>query len=285
MKAIFTQLCLVLCISVCHAGELIAERGEARATVAAEAPLAAESGSGKIATGTKAARPEVKGRQNTADRSMGLPLNGTGINSWGNGMRNDLRSSQRDFPRQDADQVKPFSFTKLDGRGRDLPDTATSWSCVRDNITGLIWEGKTASGLHGNSHTYTWFNSDEATNGGREGAEGSSSDSTCGNPITIAAGCDTEKFVQAVNNAGWCGFNDWRMPSVDELSSIIDYGRALPAIDGAYFPDTVQPSGFWSGSSFAPEPSFGWIVIFDEGLVAHCVKSWAYYVRLVRGGT
>lgn len=38
------------------------------------------------------------------------------------------------------------SYTKLDDQGGDLPDTATSWAMVRDNVTGLIWEVKTVDG-------------------------------------------------------------------------------------------------------------------------------------------
>ncbi len=37
-----------------------------------------------------------------------------------------------------------FSFTKLDSTGNPLPDNASTWSCVKDNRTGLIWEVKTA---------------------------------------------------------------------------------------------------------------------------------------------
>lgn len=218
-------------------------------------------------------------------QSHELPLNSTGIDRWGNGARNDLNSSQPSFPRQDADAGKKFSFTKLDDHSRALPDSASSWSCVRDNVTGLIWEGKTTDGgLHGNAHTYSWYNSDEKTNGGREGVAGSPDDTTCGDPISLPEGCDTEKFVTAVNKTGWCGFNDWRMPTAEELNSIVNYGKSMPAIDGRYFPNVVLPAGFWSASSFAPEPSFAWIVIFDEGVVSHCVKAWGYYVRLVRGG-
>ena len=50
-----------------------------------------------------------------------------------------------------------FDFTKLDANGNALPASATSWDCVRDNVTGLIWEVKTTSGLRSWSNTYTWY--------------------------------------------------------------------------------------------------------------------------------
>ncbi len=44
---------------------------------------------------------------------------------------------------QDANySINPMSYTKLDGSGNNLLDSATSWAMVRDNVTGLIWEVK-----------------------------------------------------------------------------------------------------------------------------------------------
>lgn len=209
----------------------------------------------------------------------------TGVATWSSTSRNRISTAQPDFPRQNADFSKPLSFTKLDHSGKDLPDSADSWACVRDNLSGLVWEAKTSDGgLHDKSYTYTWYSSDENSNGGRMGVEGEPDNTTCGTPAVVAAGCDTEKFVAAVNKAGWCGQKDWRMPTVNELYSIANYGASLPAISEKYFPDLIMPAGFWTASPYAANPAFAWIVIFDDGYVGSCVKSWAYYLRLVRGG-
>lgn len=176
------------------------------------------------------------------------------------------------------------SFTKIDAAGRPLPDVAKAWSCVRDNATGLVWEVKTADGgLHSREHTYTWFNPVEALNGGVEGREGEADDSTCGSPPVVSGGCDTLKYVAAVNSVGWCGYRDWRLPTVDELGSLVDYGSYLPALSTSFFPDIIMPAGFWTSTTSAAGPSYAWIVIFDDGYLGTCVKSWNYYLRLVRG--
>lgn len=214
----------------------------------------------------------------------GAPLTGTGVKGWGDAVANRLPRSQAAFPRQDGDYSRPLSFTKLDGAGKSLADSATAWSCVRDNVTGLIWEVKsTDGGLHGKEHTYTWFNPDETANGGVEGREGEPDDLICGSPAVVPGGCDTQKYVAAVNAAGWCGSKDWRLPSVDELATLVDYGRSLPATPTAYFPDIIMPAGFWTSTPSAAGPSYAWIVIFDDGYLGTCVKSWNYYLRLVRG--
>ena len=52
------------------------------------------------------------------------------------------------FYGQDANySINTPSYTKLDGSGSVLPDSAMSWVMVRDNVTGLIWENKTVDGL------------------------------------------------------------------------------------------------------------------------------------------
>lgn len=180
----------------------------------------------------------------------------------------------------------PASFVKIDTGGKVLPDNAKEWSCVRDNSTGLLWEVKSSDkGLHSKWHTYTWFNPDDRFNGGNEGREGEADDSTCGTPAVVRDGCDTAKYVAAVNASGWCGHTDWRLPTVDELASIVDYNSFLPAVSNNYFKDIVMPAGFWSSSPSAAGPSYAWIVIFDDGYLGTCVKSWNYYLRLVRGNT
>ena len=51
--------------------------------------------------------------------------------------------------------VNGFDFTKIANNGTVLPASAllgsgpTEWACTRDNVTALIWEVKTTSGLRG----------------------------------------------------------------------------------------------------------------------------------------
>src|SRR5690606_37411470 len=144
---------------------------------------------------------------------------------------NDLPCPVSDFPGQDAEYGRDalaaagllqkvgggsagFDFTKLDDNGNPLSASATEWSCVKDNHTGLIWEEKTTSGLRSMNHTYSWYNPDSSTNGGHSGYKdgGSCSESKC----------DTRDYVRAVNMQNLCGANDWRMPTIDELHSIVD---------------------------------------------------------------
>ena len=212
-------------------------------------------------------------------------LNDTGIAFCSNANTNtaDCATGTASFPRQDGHFVKPFSFTKIANNGTELPagaalgTGATEWACTKDNVTGLIWEVKTTSGLRSQNHTYTWYNSNPATNGGAVGAaSGTTNCATTGR-------CDTEKYVADVNTAGLCGATDWRMPSVKELESIVDFGRSNPAIDPTYFPNT--PVGYvWSGSPAAFDSSYAWFASFSNGGAYDGYRYHAFGARLVRGG-
>ena len=233
-------------------------------------------------------------------------LNDTGITFCGDATTNTadcgvVATDGGSFPRQDArygwdaqaaaGQLAKtggggagFDFTKITNNGTVLPANSTAalgtgpmdWACTRDNVTNLIWEVKTTSGLRSQSHTYSWYNSVDTNNNG--GNPGTQSGGTC-----FATGrCDTEKFVQDVKAAGLCGASDWRMPTVKELEGIADLGRVNPTIDPTYFPNTPPSSYFWSGSPYAHSSNSAWWVYL--GFANAFVRSNGYSVRLVRAG-
>jgi len=174
-----------------------------------------------------------------------------------------------------------FDFTKIANNGSPLGPSAslgiglTDWACTKDNVTGLVWEVKTTSGLRSQAHSYSWY-----MTGSPDGNNGTANGGTC----ATAGRCDTEKFVADVNTTGLCGFNTgWRMPTVKELEGIADFGRYIPAIDPTYFPNTPS-SGVWSGSPYAGYASYAWYVYFYGGNADGYDRSSTYAVRLVRGG-
>ncbi|MCB1659845.1 MAG: DUF1566 domain-containing protein, partial [Pseudomonadales bacterium] len=95
-----------------------------------------------------------------------------------------------------------FDFTKISATGEKLAANANSWNCVLDNHTGLMWDNKTDDGsLHDKGEVFTWYNPDASKNGGLAGTQNN--------------GKNTHELVNTVNIQGWCGYKDWRLPTID----------------------------------------------------------------------
>ncbi|MBU0655487.1 MAG: tandem-95 repeat protein [Gammaproteobacteria bacterium] len=233
-------------------------------------------------------------------------LNDTGVTTWGNASDNTQVSLQTEYPGQDADYGRDtnantnsdtnghagFNFTKIGADGQALAiqngtwsdngseAAGTKWSCVKDNNTGLIWEVKSNDGgLHDKDWTYNWYQPDSTKNGGAVGYTGGN---TCGS----TSACNTLAYVTAVNavNPGWCDANDWRMPTVDELLSIIALNRSTPAIDVNYFPNTLPPGGWYWTSAPNRFSDKAWGIYLNEGRVGWTEKNLSHGQILVRDG-
>ena len=139
--------------------------------------------------------------------------------------------------------------------------------CVKDNTTGLIWEGKTSSGWRAGTNTYTNYDN---TGGGTYTA------------TDINAPSNSIGYANAVNAAGLCGFNSgWRLPSKAELLGLVKAG-SVPAIDATWFPNT-QAANFWSSTPDASYAYASWYVNFYDGK-AYTNTHLLYRVRLARDG-
>ena len=90
--------------------------------------------------------------------------------------------------------------------------------------------------------------------------------------------------ITACEDSTFDGYDDWRLPNIRELMSIVDFGHYDPAIDPVYFPATVS-TYYWSSTSQVGISSRGFMVDFATGLVASNEKISSVYVRCVRGGT
>ncbi|MGO4891427.1 Lcl domain-containing protein [Flavobacterium sp. W21_SRS_FM6] len=233
------------------------------------------------------------------------PLNDTGILLQANNSANTTEQ-QHDFPGQDAQRGQDiiatngllekagrgdagFDFTRLDNIGDEVDDSQQTWSCVRDNVTGLIWEVKsaaTSTDLHSSAHTYSWYLSEQG-----DEFSGAQSPTLASCSLTE---CNTAAYVAAVNSAGLCNFNDWRMPSHQELLSIVHFGRTTPPmIDPDYFPNTADstlaPAWYWTNQSSADgadsdSSRTAWAVDFNSGNDNFLMKTNVAFIRLVRAG-
>ena len=91
------------------------------------------------------------------------------------------------------------------------------------------------------------------------------------------------KEVNNRNSTNYLGFNDWRLPNINEFQSISETCGFNPAINQIIFPSTSS-SFYWSASSYVAPPSSAWYVDFGYGNVYANAKSDSWFVRLARGG-
>jgi hypothetical protein len=190
--------------------------------------------------------------------------------------------------------ISTTGYTKISNSGAVLPDAATlgsganDWTCTKDNKTGLTWEVKTDDGgLRDKDWYYSWYKP--------SGNNAGYTDITTGAPnCSTKNNCNTDAFTNAVNTEGLCGKKDWRMPTIDELKTLVycsdgkydtdgsctNYKSVEPTINSTYFPNTLS-MWYWSSS---PGDGFrnAWFVNFFSGYSIDGNMSHSNFVRLVR---
>lgn len=218
----------------------------------------------------------------------------------------EIDCESQSFPRQDADYGRDsvsaflnkigqgragFDFSKLDQFGDELPRSATEFSCLRDNVTGLIWELKqpasssvASADLRAASNSYSWTLSEDG-NGGQAG-EAAEPMSSC--PSTT--NCGTEQYIEEVNASLYCGGANWRLPTVTELNTLLDFGGA-GTLDASLFLHEPDPAElghlyYWTQQTSA-EGGGGhsaWVIDMHDGNDNSLPKrsDSRAYVRLVR---
>lgn len=163
----------------------------------------------------------------------------------------------------------PARFVKLDQNGTPVSDDS-AWACIKDLNSNLVWEVKTPANRH---HTYSWYSAANSNNGGFAGYK---------NQGNCPEACDTQSYTLAVRQNQICGSSLWRLPSREELRSLVDYSRPFPgpAIDTNYFPNTVAQF-YWSATADVNDPDSAWGIGFTFGFDYAYFKSDHAYVRLV----
>jgi Protein of unknown function (DUF1566)/Repeat of unknown function (DUF5648) len=153
--------------------------------------------------------------------------------------------------------------------------------CVKDNVTGLMWEGRPNTGVRSNQNL-TNFNST---------TEPQKWDVTVNALVTVTqaeidAITNSVGYQSYVNSIALCGYTDWRMPSIDEVDTLIDTSNMPFAhLDITWFPNSAL--NIWSRTALVnPQfPGRAWLAINSgEGSLFNDSRYSTHGVRLVRGG-
>lgn len=93
-------------------------------------------------------------------------------------------------------------------------------------------------------------------------------------------------YVACVNSENYLGYNDWRLPNINELETLLHAGADNPAdwLNTQGF-SGVKEDGYWSSTIYDFNAGNAWIAyIHDGGTVYPADKSIVYDVLPVRGG-
>lgn len=140
--------------------------------------------------------------------------------------------------------------------------------CVQEARTSLVWEGKAQTGWRAGHRLYTQPNLNWDNPFGMAMSEGS-----------------IDHYLVKVNQQKLCGFDDWRLPSAEELQGLLNYGVAVPAPMGSsqYFLNTPTEARYWTGTPYADSALLHWYVDFSSGMVSIASREEGLSLRLVRG--
>ncbi len=132
-------------------------------------------------------------------------------------------------------------YLKLDAGGNELPTNASSWRCVKDKDTGLVWETKTDDGgLQDKDWRYRHFHN----SGGYASSVDYNGKTLCQN-LVGSSSCDAYSYMNALQGSGLCGRSNWRLPLMEELLGLVQINAngQRPNIDLTYFPETINNPG------------------------------------------
>ncbi len=80
------------------------------------------------------------------------------------------------------------------------------------------------------------------------------------------------------------GRKGWRLPTIDELATLVDSSQSNPALPMKHLFTNVKSSYYWSSTTRADSTDYAWRVYFGNGDVDYLYKSLNYHVRAVRSG-
>ncbi|MBK8325689.1 MAG: DUF1566 domain-containing protein [Moraxellaceae bacterium] len=145
-------------------------------------------------------------------------------------------------------------MAKIGTNGEKLAANATQWAAVIDEETQLMWA------INPNTNVSFPNRRDKETYD------------------------KTLDWINIVNNKGWCSYNDWRLPTREELQTLL-----LPEIhthryirEDIFTDITTHDYWVWSSSSVSYDSSCVHIVGFSNNGFGHINRYTAHYMRLVR---
>jgi hypothetical protein len=187
-------------------------------------------------------------------RPVVMPHTGVGTSSCYQLASNTLVACDSDagrslYQHQDGHRaaIRPMRYSEVPAAAAG---TYARTECVRDDVTGLVWEGKNEVEPRSAAAVLPYAN--------------------------VAA------YVSYVNSIALCGYTNWRVPDIHELQSIVHFGEWNPSQDAEWFPN-AEARPYWSStSSVVLGTPQNWVIDFYDGEPHRVSHTSSARVRLVR---
>ncbi|CED60413.1 Putative calcium-binding outer membrane-like protein [Moritella viscosa] len=185
--------------------------------------------------------------------------------------------------------VQPLPSLVGDALEKSITDTVEDGSYAY-NAAHSNWRAK--------NYRYYWYSTDSSNNGGGSGAPGTEfinekypisrscafqKEGSPGYKITHNS-CNTSVYTEQFNSVSICGFQDWKLPTIEQLRSIYNYRAIAAPVDEVNFFSNTIDGDYISSTSSADGSGAAWCMSSTTGQVRLCNKHLPNYVRLVHGG-
>jgi hypothetical protein len=159
--------------------------------------------------------------------------------------------------------------------------------------SGLLKTGQTAVYQTWDDGTYKKGIARTFVTGGITGLLWQKCSAGMNNDTTCSGYAKRYEWSQAISycNSLSLGGKTWRLPTITELKSLIDYGKSTyPTIDTTMLAGTQQYTyyydsydNYWSSSTYARDTASVWVVNFRYGSMERYSKTVNLYVRCTSG--
>lgn len=190
-----------------------------------------------------------------------------------------------------GDGYPNFDAFGVSGHGPALSYTDNGDGTFTDDNTELMWEKKGEAGdIHDVNNAYTWTDTGDGDLTNPDGTLFTIFLNTLNNSCDGAGDfdCETDADCEIVGSevCGFLGHQNWRIPNVKELQSIVDYSVVNPASSVPGPTESSTSAFYWSSTTFADFADFqdthSLVVLFEFGVVVNGPKNVGGFARAVR---
>ncbi len=93
---------------------------------------------------------------------------------------------------------------------------------------------------------------------------------------------DWQSAVDYCDDLEFAGYSDWKLPTIEQLRTIVDYSRFGSAISSKFENVGDGDIEYYSSTTYIPNGSNVWAMFFNEGVDSGYARTSSYYTRCVR---